>query len=62
MQAEQSREKWVQFERPLRHIKCSNIHITGVPEREDRKKGTENTLEDIIMTENFCNLVKEIEV
>lgn len=46
----------------MRHIKCPNIHITGVPEREDRKKGIENTPEDIIKAENFCNLVKEIEV
>ena len=46
----------------MRHIKCPNIHITGVPEIEDRKKGIENTLEDIIKAENFCNLVKEIEV
>lgn len=61
MQAEQSGEKWVQSERPPRHIKCSDIHIIGVPEREDRKKGAENTLEDTA-AENFCNLIEEIDV
>ena len=28
------------------NIKCTNIHITGVPEREEREKGTEKTSED----------------
>ena len=39
------------------NIKCSNIHIIGVPE-EERKKGPEKIFEDII-TENFPNMRKE---
>ena len=32
--------------------KCNNIHIIGVPEDEEREKGTEGLLEQII-AENF---------
>ena len=28
------------------NIKCTNIHITGVPEGEEREKGPEKTSED----------------
>ena len=40
------------------NINHTNIHIIGVPEREERKHGIENLFEEII-TENFLNLVKE---
>ena len=42
----------------LDNIKCTNIHIIGVP-GEKREKGPEKILEKII-TENFPNRVKEI--
>ena len=41
------------------NIKCTNIQIIGVPEEEEKKKGTEKILEEII-DENFPNMVKEI--
>ena len=34
------------------NVKCPNIGIIGVPEEEDKKKGHEKTLEEIIV-ENF---------
>ena len=40
-------------------IKCTNIRIIGVPEEEEKKKGTEKIFEDIIV-ENFPNMGKEI--
>ena len=45
MDAEQKREKrWKTNEESLRelwdNIKCTNIHIIGVPEREEREKET----------------------
>ena len=43
------------------NIKCTNIHIIGVPEGEEREKGEENIFEDII-AENFPNLGKETEI
>ena len=41
------------------NIKCTNIRITGVPEEEEKRKGTEKMLEEIIV-ENFPNMGKEI--
>ena len=41
------------------NVKCPNIHIIGVSEDEDEKKGHENTLEEI-MVENFPKMGKEI--
>ena len=41
------------------NIKHNNISITGVPEEEERKKGTEKIFEEIIV-ENFPNMGKEI--
>ena len=41
------------------NIKCNNIHIIGVPEEEEKKKGTEKIFEEIIV-ENFPNMGKEI--
>ena len=41
------------------NIKCTNIWITGVPEEEEKKKGSEKIFEEIIV-ENFPNMGKEI--
>ena len=40
------------------NIKRTNIHIIGVPEREEREKGTEKIFQEII-AENFPNMGKE---
>ena len=41
------------------NIKCTNVQIIGVPEKEEEKKGYENFFEEIIV-ENFPNTEKEI--
>ena len=41
------------------NTKCTNIRIIGVPEEEEKKKGTEKTFQEIIV-ENFPNMGKEI--
>ena len=41
------------------NVKCLNIRIIGVPEEEDKKKGYEKILEEII-AENFPKMGKEI--
>ena len=41
------------------NIKSTNIRIIGVPEEEEKKKGTEKIFEEIIV-ENFPNMGKEI--
>ena len=41
------------------NIKRTNIRIIGVPEEEEKKKGTENIFEEIIV-ENIPNMGKEI--
>ena len=41
------------------NVKCPNIPIIGVPEEEDKKKGHEKIL-DQIMVENFPKMGKEI--
>ena len=41
------------------HIKHINIQITGVPEKEEKKKGYEKNFEEIIV-ENFPNMEKKI--
>ena len=38
---------------------CTNIRIIGVPEEEEKKKGSEKIFEEIIV-ENFLNMGKEI--
>uniref|UniRef100_A0A8D0V877 L1 transposable element RRM domain-containing protein n=1 Tax=Sus scrofa TaxID=9823 RepID=A0A8D0V877_PIG len=40
------------------NVKCTNIHIIGLPEGEDREKGTEKIFQEII-AENFPNTGKE---
>ena len=35
--------------RDLRDIKCTNIRITGIPEEEEKKKGYEKILEEVIV-------------
>ena len=62
--AEQNKEKRMKrIEDSLRdlrdNIKRTNIQIIGVPEEEEKKKGTEKILEYIIV-ENFPNMGKEI--
>ena len=41
------------------NINCTNIRIIGVPEEEEKKKGTDKISEEIIV-ENFPNMGKEI--
>ena len=41
------------------NVKCPNIRIIGVPEEEDKKKGHEKMLEEIIV-ENVLKMGKEI--
>ena len=41
------------------NIKRTNSRIIGVPEEEEKKKGTEKIIEEIIV-ENFPNMGKEI--
>ena len=41
------------------NIKCTNIRIIGVPEEEEKNKGTEKIFEEIIV-ENFPNMVKKM--
>ena len=43
----------------LDSIKCTNIHIIGDPEWEERQKGPEKIFEEIVV-ENFPNMGKEI--
>ena len=62
--AEQNKEKRMKrIEDILRdlwdNIKCTNIRIIGVPEEEEKKKGTEKIFEEIIVG-NFPNMGKEI--
>ena len=61
---EQNKEKRMKkIEDNLRHLwdntKCTNIQIIGVPEEEEKKKGSEKIFEEIIV-ENFPNMGKEI--
>ena len=62
--AEQNKEnRMKRIEDSLRdlwnNIKCTNIQIIGVPEEEEKKKGSEKILKEIIV-ENFPNMGKEI--
>ena len=62
MNAEQKREKRLKTNESLRelwdNVKRTNIHIIGVPEGEEREKGTEKIFQEII-AENFPNMGKE---
>ena len=60
--AKQNKEKRMKrIEDSLRdlwdNIKHTNIRIIGVPEEEEKKKGTETIFEEIIV-ENFSNMGK----
>ena len=62
--SEQKKEKRMKrMEDSLRdlwdNIKCNNTRNIGVPEEEEKKKGTEKIFEEIIV-ENFPNMGKEI--
>ena len=62
--AEQNKEKRMKTNKDsLRdiwdNIKCTNIRIIGVPEEEEKKKGTEKIFEEMIV-ENLPNMGKEI--
>ena len=41
------------------NVRHTNIRIIGIPEEEEKKKGTEKIFEEIIV-ENFPNMGKEI--
>ena len=41
------------------NTKCTNIRITGIPEKEEKKKGYAKIFEEVIV-ENFPNMEKEI--
>lgn len=61
--AEQKREKRLKTnEESLKelwdNVTCTNICIIGVPEGEEREKGTENIFEEIIAA-NFPNMGME---
>ena len=61
---EQNKEKRMKrIEDSLRdlwdNIKCTNIQLIGLPEEEEKKKGTEKIFEEIIV-ENFPNMGEEI--
>ena len=63
-EAERKKEKRIKGnEENLRdlwdNVKHSNIRIIGVPEEEDKKKGHEKILEEMIV-ENFLKIWKEI--
>ena len=63
-EAERKKEKTIERnEDNLRdlwdNVKCPNIQIIGVPEEEDKKKGHEKILEEIIV-ENFPKMGMEI--
>uniref|UniRef100_A0A8D1PDW9 L1 transposable element RRM domain-containing protein n=1 Tax=Sus scrofa TaxID=9823 RepID=A0A8D1PDW9_PIG len=63
MDAEQKREKRLKTnEESLRelwdNVKCTNIRIIGVPEGEEREKGTEKIFQEI-KAKNFPNMGKE---
>ena len=66
LQREEGRElRLKRSEEPLREIsdsiRKSNIRIIGIPEGEEREKEAENLFKEII-SENFPNLGKELEI
>ena len=62
--AEQNKEKRMErIEDSLRdhwdNVKLTNIRIIGLPEEEEKKKGSEKIFEELIV-KNFTNMGKEI--
>ena len=62
---EQNKEnRMKRIEESLRDLwdnnKRTNIRMIGVPEEEEKKKGSEKIFEEIIVIENFPNMGKEI--
>ncbi|KAF0887393.1 LORF1 protein, partial [Crocuta crocuta] len=65
-EADKNRDKLIQeHERRVRElsdtVKRNNIRIIGIPEEDERGKGAEGVLEQIV-AENFPNLGKEVNV
>ena len=63
-ESERKKEKWIKRKEDnltdfQDNIKRPNIQIIGVPEEEDKKKGHEKILEEIIV-ENFPKMGKEL--
>ena len=60
-EAERKKEKRIKrnWDNLRVNVKCPNIPIIGVPEKEDKKKGCEKILQEIIV-ENFHKMGKEI--
>ena len=58
LKRKKNEKKCRQFKRPLRQHQAHNICIIGVPEGEERQKGPEKILEEII-AKNFSNIRKE---
>ena len=62
MQNRKEKKDWKKNEESLRelwdNVKRTNIHIIGVPEGEEREKGTEKIFQEIIV-KNFPNMGKE---
>uniref|UniRef100_A0A8D0J3B1 Uncharacterized protein n=1 Tax=Sus scrofa TaxID=9823 RepID=A0A8D0J3B1_PIG len=62
MQNRKEKKRWETNEESLRElwdsVKRTNIRITGVPEGEEREKGTEKIFQEIL-AENFPNMGKE---
>ena len=61
--AEQKREKRLKRnEESLRelwdNVKCTNIHVIGVPEGDEREKGTEEKVFEEIIAKNVPNIGK----
>ncbi|KAF0881755.1 LORF1 protein, partial [Crocuta crocuta] len=64
-EADKKRDKLIQEHERFREltdtVKCNYIRIIGIPEEEERGKGAEGVLEQIL-AENFPNLEKEVNV
>ena len=63
MDAEQKREKILKTNEEslgelLDNVKCTNVHIIGVPEGEEREKGTEKIFQEVI-AKNLPHMGKE---
>ena len=60
---EQNKEKMKRIKDSLGdlwdNIQCTNIRIIGIPEEDEKKKGTEKIFEEIIV-ENYPNMGREI--